>query len=255
MKITRTGVAADRGARARAARRNGHRHIERHYRAALGALCAKAAGPFSAPNITGTASKISTSISWSRTRAATYADDGNGSPANFGINQGANPDVNVVTLTQTDAKQILHDRYWVASGADRLPPELAAIHGDTAINMGVRTANELLALSNGDPSRYLELRDRQIPVYRTKPIQTRRGICRSGWRATAICAISAARAKRLLTRAKRPPIRTTICRPSSTLRCWQLSLPLKRPFALNDCRQKRGGRDAEISVCWRDWWR
>jgi hypothetical protein len=87
------------------------------------------------------------------------ADDGNGSPANFGINQGANPDVDVANLTQADAKQILHDRYWVASGADRLPPELAAIHGDTAINMGVRTANELLALSDGDPGRYLELRD------------------------------------------------------------------------------------------------
>ena len=87
------------------------------------------------------------------------ADDGNGSPANFGINQGANPDVDVANLTQTDAKQLLHDRYWVASGADRLPPELAVIHGDTAVNMGVRTANELLALSDGDPSRYLELRD------------------------------------------------------------------------------------------------
>lgn len=87
------------------------------------------------------------------------ADDGNGSPANFGINQGANPDVDVANLTQSDAKQLLHDRYWVPSGADRLPPELAAIHGDTAINMGVRAANELLALSDGDPGRYLQLRD------------------------------------------------------------------------------------------------
>jgi hypothetical protein len=89
-----------------------------------------------------------------------YTDnDGNGSPANFGINQGANPDIDVLNLTQTEAKQILHDRYWVASGADQLPAALAAVHGDTAINMGVGAANELLAQSGGDPQKYLDLRD------------------------------------------------------------------------------------------------
>ena len=86
-------------------------------------------------------------------------NDGNGSPANFGINQGANPDIDVLNLTQAEAKQILHDRYWVASGADRLPTALAAVHGDTAINMGVGAANELLAQSGGDPQKYLDLRD------------------------------------------------------------------------------------------------
>ncbi len=34
------------------------------------------------------------------------ANDGNGSPANFGINQGANLDVEVAALRQDDAKQI-----------------------------------------------------------------------------------------------------------------------------------------------------
>ena len=86
-------------------------------------------------------------------------NDGNRSPANFGINQGANPDIDVFNLTQAEAKRILHDRYWVASGADQLPTALAAVHGDTAINMGVGTANELLAQSGGDPQKYLELRD------------------------------------------------------------------------------------------------
>jgi hypothetical protein len=86
-------------------------------------------------------------------------NDGNGSPANFGVNQGANPDIDVLNLTQTEAKQILHDRYWVASGAGQLPAALAAVHGDTAINMGVGAANELLAQSGGDPQKYLDLRD------------------------------------------------------------------------------------------------
>lgn len=89
-----------------------------------------------------------------------YTDnDGNGSPANFGINQGANPGIDVLNLTQDEAKKILHDRYWVAAGADQLPTALAAVHGDTAINMGVDVANELLAESGGDPHKYLDLRD------------------------------------------------------------------------------------------------
>jgi len=86
-------------------------------------------------------------------------NDGNGSPANFGINQGANPDIDVLMLTQEQAKQILYERYWLASGADQLPAALGAVHGDTAVNLGVRTANELLAQSRGDTNRYLKLRD------------------------------------------------------------------------------------------------
>jgi hypothetical protein len=87
------------------------------------------------------------------------ANDGNGTPANYGINQGANPDVDVPSLTQSVAEQILYERYWLASGADRLPAALAMIHGDTAINMGVRAAGDLLAQSGGDPIAYLDLRD------------------------------------------------------------------------------------------------
>jgi hypothetical protein len=86
-------------------------------------------------------------------------NDGNGSPANYGINQGANPDIDVVSLNQPRAEQILYQRYWLASGADQLPSGLAMVHGDTAINMGVKAANELLAQSGGDPGAYLALRD------------------------------------------------------------------------------------------------
>jgi len=86
-------------------------------------------------------------------------NDGNGAPANFGINQGANPDVDVLALSQAQAEFILYERYWLASGADQLPAGLAAVHGDTAINLGVRAATELLAQSGGDPNTYLDLRD------------------------------------------------------------------------------------------------
>jgi hypothetical protein len=86
-------------------------------------------------------------------------NDGNGSPANYGINQGANPDIDVLSLNQPLAEKLLYQRYWLASGADQLPSQLAMVHGDTAINMGVKAANELLEQSGGDPGAYLELRD------------------------------------------------------------------------------------------------
>jgi hypothetical protein len=90
-----------------------------------------------------------------------YADrDGaSAAPVNFGVNQKFNPDVDVKSLSQDQAKKILHDRYWTASGADNLPPGLAEIQGDTATNMGVSTANRLLQQSGGDPEKYLQLRD------------------------------------------------------------------------------------------------
>lgn len=88
-----------------------------------------------------------------------YVDnDANGNPANFGINQGANPDIDVASLDQPSAEQLLYQRYWLASGADQLPSALAMVQGDTAINMGVKAANELLAQSGGDADAYLELR-------------------------------------------------------------------------------------------------
>lgn len=79
-------------------------------------------------------------------------------PVNGGVNQDANPDLDVKNLTPTEQKQVLHDRYWVASGADALPPQLAAVVGDTAVNMGVARSKELLAQSGGDANKFLDLR-------------------------------------------------------------------------------------------------
>jgi hypothetical protein len=93
----------------------------------------------------------------SRVRGRVYRNDGNGAPQLW-LNRGADPDVDVLALTKAQAEQILYKRYWLASG-DQLPAALAAVHGDTAINLGLRAANELLAQSGGDPNTYLDLRD------------------------------------------------------------------------------------------------
>ena len=88
-------------------------------------------------------------------------NDGNGAPVNYGINQRANPDVDVKNLTPEQAKQITYERYWKPSGADTLPAGLAEVQADTAFNMGVDTAKSLLQQSGGDVGRYLALREQK----------------------------------------------------------------------------------------------
>lgn len=95
------------------------------------------------------------------TEGGYIASDGkSGAPANFGVNQAANPDIDVSRLSPAQAKQIMHERYWKPSGADQISdPRLQAVHADTAVNMGVGAARQLLQQSGGDPARYLSLRE------------------------------------------------------------------------------------------------
>jgi len=49
------------------------------------------------------------------------------------------------SLTRDQAKAIYYERYWLASGADKLPILLALTHVDMAINAGNGVAREILA--------------------------------------------------------------------------------------------------------------
>jgi hypothetical protein len=82
--------------------------------------------------------------------------DMNGKPVNFGINQGANPDIDVKNLTRDQAKQIYHDRYWVPSGAEQLPPNLQAPYFDVYIR-NPKVAQQALQSSGGDPAKFMEI--------------------------------------------------------------------------------------------------
>ena len=85
------------------------------------------------------------------------AHDANGAPVNFGINQSANPGVDVKNLTADAASQIFANKYFAQSGAGNLPPALAAVHADTAFINPAR-AQQFLAQSGGDSTRYMQLR-------------------------------------------------------------------------------------------------
>jgi len=88
-------------------------------------------------------------------------DDAGKGESNFGINKSANPDVDVKNLTKDKARDLYKKRYWDAIGGDALAaknPALATVAFDTAVNMGVSKANQLVAQSKGDPSALLGLR-------------------------------------------------------------------------------------------------
>jgi len=88
-------------------------------------------------------------------------DDAGKGESNFGINKSANPDVDVKGLTKDQARALYKKRYWDAIGGDDLAaknPALATVAFDTAVNMGVSKANQLVAQSKGDPSVLLGMR-------------------------------------------------------------------------------------------------
>lgn len=86
-------------------------------------------------------------------------DNGRG-PSRWGINQQANPDVNVRGLAgeagKRVASRILRERYWDQIGGDRLPPSLAFVAADAAAVAGVGNAREWLDRANGNVGVFLQ---------------------------------------------------------------------------------------------------
>ena len=88
--------------------------------------------------------------------------DTNGTPSNFGINQQANPDVDVTKLDKNAATALYKSRYWDTIDGDKLAaanPALAHVAFDTSVLAGPGKAQELLAASGGDPKKLLQLRE------------------------------------------------------------------------------------------------
>lgn len=84
-----------------------------------------------------------------------------GGVANFGINNRANPDVDVRNLTQSAAVQLYKTRYWdKIEGIDQLDQRTALVAFDLAVNSGVGRANKMLKESGGDVAKLMELREK-----------------------------------------------------------------------------------------------
>lgn len=82
-------------------------------------------------------------------------DNGRGL-SRFGINQAANPDIDVSKLTRAGAVA-RYKRYWAAVGASSLPPGMAMAAFDAAVLMGPEKARRFVAESGGDVGAFLDL--------------------------------------------------------------------------------------------------
>lgn len=68
----------------------------------------------------------------------------------YGISAAAHPGVDIVNLTEEEAKRIYFESYWKSSGANSLPWPLCLAVFDQAVNGGVASAKKILAESGPD---------------------------------------------------------------------------------------------------------
>jgi lysozyme family protein len=72
-----------------------------------------------------------------------------GGLTNFGISQRQYPDEDIRNLSRKRVEQIYRDDYWNAINGDKLPPELAFVLFDYAVNCGVpRAVRDLQLIVN-----------------------------------------------------------------------------------------------------------
>ena len=91
-------------------------------------------------------------------------DDAGRGPTKYGINQTANPDVDIKNLTEDQAREIYRKRYWNAIGGDALAaknPQLAIIAFDASVNQGPGTAKQMIAQAGDSPYELLKLRQQR----------------------------------------------------------------------------------------------
>ena len=72
-----------------------------------------------------------------------------GGETNYGISKRAHPQVDIKNLTLEEAESIYKYLYWDACRCESLPPRLALVVFDSAVNQGVRTAIKMLQAAIG----------------------------------------------------------------------------------------------------------
>jgi len=83
-----------------------------------------------------------------------------GGPTKYGISQKAYPKLDIKNLTKEQAIEIAKRDYWDKNKVDQLDPAIREIYFDTAFNKGSGAANQLLKRSGGDPTKFLDERQK-----------------------------------------------------------------------------------------------
>jgi lysozyme family protein len=77
-------------------------------------------------------------------RTYEHDPDDPGGETRFGIDKRSHPSVDIKALTEGEAFDI-YAKEWEADGCEKLPSPMAEVFFDTAVNCGLRRANEFLA--------------------------------------------------------------------------------------------------------------
>ncbi len=72
-----------------------------------------------------------------------------GGLTNFGIDKRSHPNLDIRALTRDQAIEIYRRESWIGTKADQMPPAIAIVYADTAVNQGAGTAAALLQQSLG----------------------------------------------------------------------------------------------------------
>lgn len=72
-----------------------------------------------------------------------------GGLTNYGISQRAYPDLDITSLTEEQAKAIYKKDYWDKIRGDMLPPGIATLVFDAAVNQGISRATKMMQKAIG----------------------------------------------------------------------------------------------------------
>ena len=92
--------------------------------------------------------------------------DDPGGLTKYGLSQKYNPDLDIATLTEAQAKEIYKERYWDKVNGDELPYPYDLIVADTAVNLGVHLALRFKEMCSSPEGYHMN----RIFYYKTKGI-------------------------------------------------------------------------------------
>jgi lysozyme family protein len=105
-------------------------------------------------------------------RCTTDQDDPGGT-TKYGLSQRANPDLDIVNLTEQQAKEVYLKRYWTPSGCDEAPYPWDMVVFDTAVNLGVKRALALKEQSATPSDLHMERITYYCNLVSNKPIMAK----------------------------------------------------------------------------------
>lgn len=89
--------------------------------------------------------------------------DDPGGLTKYGIDQRSHPRVNIRALTESQARDIYWNEYWLSNKCGEMPPGLGEVHFNACVNTGAGRARKLMIASGGNWERYI---DEQEAFYR-----------------------------------------------------------------------------------------